>query len=477
MIFGPIPVATAAGTLLAHSVRLRQRTLKKGRLLSAADIEALKAEGVATVTAVRFEPGEVTEDIAAERIALAVKGPGIRVNAPFTGRVNMFAEKAGVLVMDRERLNRINLVDESVTVATLEPFVRVSDEQMVATIKIIPFAAPEAVLRRVEAIARIGDPLVRCEPFRRMRVALIQSTLPGIKTTVLDKTVDVTRERLSSLGAHLSGERRCDHTAEAIAFALKASMADVPDFVLITGATAIVDRQDALPAGIVAAGGEVIHFGMPVDPGNLILMGEFRGRPVVGLPGCARSPKLNGFDWVLARLCAGVQVGQQEIMRMGAGGLLAEIPSRGHPRATQPDGTAQEAPRASRIAGLVLAGGRSSRMGEQNKLLLDVDGKTMLAHVLDTVAASDCCATVAVTGHETDLVSPLLAGRDLLAVHNPDYARGLSTSLKAGLRGLPKEIDGVLVCLGDMPKVTARHLNQLIESAGGQGDYSPDLRW
>jgi molybdenum cofactor cytidylyltransferase len=240
------------------------------------------------------------------------------------------------------------------------------------------------------------------------------------------------------------------------------SLADQPDFVLIAGASAIVDRQDALPAGIVAAGGKVDHFGMPVDPGNLILMGEVEGLPVVGLPGCARSPKLNGFDWVLARLCANLPVGSQEIMSMGAGGLLAEIPSRGHPRATQPDGTALEAPRAPRIAALVLAAGRSTRMGAANKMLQEVDGKPMLASVLDAVEASECSTTVAVTGYETDAVSPLLAGRDLLAVHNPNYAQGLSSSLKAGLRALPRDIDGVLVALGDMPRVSAAHINRLI---------------
>jgi molybdenum cofactor cytidylyltransferase len=235
-----------------------------------------------------------------------------------------------------------------------------------------------------------------------------------------------------------------------------------PDILLIAGASAIVDRRDALPAGIVAAGGSIRHFGMPVDPGNMILMGVLDGVPVVGLPGCARSPKLNGFDWVLERLCANLPVGAQEIMAMGAGGLLAEIPSRGHPRATQPDGTANEAPRAPRIVALVLAAGRSTRMGSANKLLQPVAGKPMLAHTLDAVAEADICATVVVTGHETDAISPLLAGRDLLAVHNPNYADGLSTSLKAGLRALPHDIDGVLVCLGDMPRVSAAHLNRLI---------------
>lgn len=466
MIFGPMPVAEAQGALLAHSVRAGKRTFKKGRLLSEADVADLAAAGVATVTAVRFEAGEVAEDEAAERIAQSVLGPGVRANAPFTGRVNLFAEEAGVLVMDRGRLDRINLIDESATIATLEPYASVEAGQMVATIKIIPFATSESVLRRIDTIAATGGKLVQVAPFRAKRAALVQSTLPSVKESVLDKTVEITKGRLEPLGAVLTGERRCEHTADAIAGAVREALADEPDFLLIAGASAIVDRQDALPAGIVAAGGKVNHFGMPVDPGNLILMGEVEDLPVVGLPGCARSPKLNGFDWVLARLCANLPVGPQEIMGMGAGGLLAEIPSRGHPRATKPDGTAphgstNEAPRAPRIGALVLAAGRSTRMGQANKMLQIVDGKPMLASVLDAVAASECCATVVVTGHETDKISPVLSGRDLLAVHNPNFAEGLSTSLKAGLRALPPDLDGVLVLLGDMPRVTPAHIARL----------------
>ena len=463
MIFGPIPVADAAGALLAHSVRAGKRTFKKGRLLSVADIAALAAEGVAQVTAVRLEPGDVGEDEAAERIARLFPGEGVRANVPFTGRVNLFAEHDGVLVLDRNRLDRINLIDESATAATLEPFAEVKAGQMVATIKIIPFATTEAVLRRVEGVAASAEaPMLAVARFTAKRATLIQSTLPTVKPSVLDKTVGITEERLAERGASLLGERRSAHEAEPIAAAIRESLADAPDIVLIAGASAIVDRRDALPAGIVAAGGRIVHFGMPVDPGNMILMGEVDGIPVVGLPGCARSPKLNGFDWVLARLCADLPVGPQQIMAMGAGGLLAEIPSRGHPRATLPDGTASEAPRAPRIGALVLAAGRSTRMGAANKMLQIVDGRPMLASVLDAVAASECCATVVVTGHETDKISPLLAGRDLLAVHNPNFADGLSTSLKAGLRAMPLGLDGVLVVLGDMPRVSAAHINRLI---------------
>src|SRR4029453_19352284 len=123
------------------------------------------------------------------------------------------------------------------------------------------------------------------------------------------------------------------HDAGAIAGALAGVKGEGCDIFLIAGASAIVDRHDVVPTGIEQAGGKVIYFGMPVDPGNLLLTGEFDGRPVLGLPGCAKSPKYNGFDMVLERLAAGLPVGRAEIVKLGSGGLLAEISTRPQPRA------------------------------------------------------------------------------------------------------------------------------------------------
>lgn len=170
-----------------------------------------------------------------------------------------------------------------------------------------------------------------------MTAILVQTRLPGTKESVLDKTVGVTRQRLSAAGSRLAAEWRTPHEEEAVAEAVSRAKAAGADLILVAGASAIVDRRDVLPAGIEAAGGTVEHFGMPVDPGNLLLLARVDGVPVLGLPGCARSPKLNGFDWVLQRIAAGIPVDRRAVMAMGAGGLLAEIPTRPQPRAE--DGT------------------------------------------------------------------------------------------------------------------------------------------
>jgi molybdenum cofactor cytidylyltransferase len=250
------------------------------------------------------------------------------------------------------------------------------------------------------------------------------------------------------------GERRCPHEADAVAEAV----AEAPpvDLLLVAGASAITDRRDVLPAGIAAAGGRVDHFGMPVDPGNLLLLARRDGATVLGLPGCARSPKLNGFDWVLQRVGAGLPVDREQIMAMGVGGLLAEIATRPQPREVAPP------PGTPRVAVIVLAAGQSRRMGRLNKLVEPLGSKPLVAWPVDAALASRAGQVVVVTGNEPARVQEALAGRDVRFVHNPDFSDGLASSLKAGVRALGDEVDGAVICLGDMPRITGQHLDRLI---------------
>ena len=465
MKFGEVPVAEAEGAILAHSLKLGATVLKKGRVLARADLDAIAAAGLQQIVVARLEPGDLREDAAAARIAAAAAGPNITVANAFTGRANLFAEARGLLVFDRDRLDRLNLVDESVTLGTLPPFAVVEPRQMVATVKIIPFAVPEAAVASAAEFAAAGEALLRVAAFVPRDIALIQTRLPGFKESILDKTRQVTEQRLAALGCRLVAEERCAHTVAELAPRIAAAAAQGADFVFVHGASVIVDRRDVIPEAVVAAGGRVDHFGMPVDPGNMLLLCHVGDTPVLGLPGCARSPKVNGFDRVLERLVAGVPVGPQDIMRMGAGGLLAEIPSRPLPRAEASPAPAakpeKKVPPGPRIAALLLAAGQSSRMGS-NKLLAEVEGRPMVARVAQRLLSSHARPIVAVLGNEADRVDAALGKLPVERVRNPAFAEGLSSSLKAGLAALPPEIEGVIVCLGDMPLVAGRDLDRLI---------------
>lgn len=455
MKFGPVPVAEAAGAIAVHSIRAPGAVLKKGTLMGGAEIAMLQAAGIDTVVVARLDAGDVPEDVAAAEIAAAGAGEGVRVDKAFTGRCNLFAETAGVLVVDAAAIDRVNQIDESITLATLPVYKPVVEGEMIATVKIIPFAVERTTRDRVLAAAQGGKPLVRVAPYRVRRVGVISTRLPGLADKVIDKTLKVTAERLAPAGAEIVAERRVPHAPEALTRAIEEVTAAGAELVLIFGASAIADRRDVIPSAIEASGGRIEHFGMPVDPGNLLLIGDLGGRPVLGAPGCARSPKENGFDWVLMRLLAGLAVTRAEIARMGVGGLLMEIVTRPQPRE-------KPAPaEGRRVAAIVLAAGQSRRMGGPNKLLAEIGGQPLVRRVVGEVLASPARPVVVVTGHQRERVEAALAGLPVALVHNPDFADGLSTSVKAGIAALPPEADGAVICLADMPRIDAALIARL----------------
>jgi molybdenum cofactor cytidylyltransferase len=457
MQFGSSPVAAAQGGILAHSVRTSGLVFRKGRILSEADIAALIAAGLTSVVIARLEKNDVGEDEAAARLARALAGRHVRVGAAFTGRANLYALEQGLAIVDQARIDALNLVDESITLATVGPYSRVATRQMLATVKIIPFAAPGMAVAAAEAALAGATQALSIAPFREMRAALISTVLPGAKPSLPDMNRSALDKRLGSIGSQVVFERRTAHEVLPLAAAIQEAIDAKADPVLIFGASAITDRRDVIPAAIVEAGGQVDHFGMPVDPGNLLLMGHVGDTIAVGLPGCARSPKLNGIDFILWRIAAGQQVGRREIATMGVGGLLSEIPTRPQPRDERP----KDVPELPRIAAIVLAAGRSTRMGS-HKLLSSIEGRPLIRYAVEAATKGSARPVVVVTGNGANEVAEAVADLPVSLANNPDYAKGLSSSLKRGLSAVPDSCDGAIVLLGDMPGVTPALVDKLI---------------
>ena len=467
MIFGAVPLEEAEGAVVAHTHRVADRVIRKGAILDAAAIAALRGAGRHEVIAARLEPGDVAEDAAATRLASLLDAPGLTVGRAGTGRVNLHADRAGLLRVDGDRITRINLVSDALTVATLPDYAVVAPRDMVATIKVIPFAVPGAELDAVETAVRDGGSAFSLHPFRPLAVGLVLTELPGLKESVTEGTIAATRARVTGLGGTLLPPLRARHAELPIAAALTCLLEAGAELLLVAGASATVDRRDVGPAAVVHAGGEIVHFGMPVDPGNLICVGRIGAIPALVLPGCARSPKPNGIDLVLHRLFAGLPAGGPEIMRMGIGGLLKDT-DRPLPRAkTAAVGTtpAQAAPHRKTAAAIVLAAGKSTRMAPHNKLLVtDRAGRAMVARVVDNILSSRARPILVVTGHRADEVRAAVGGRPVVFVDAPDYEQGLAASLKAGIGALPEDAPAAIVCLGDMPLVTGRMIDRLIDS-------------
>ncbi|HLG84883.1 MAG TPA: molybdopterin-binding/glycosyltransferase family 2 protein [Bradyrhizobium sp.] len=456
MKFGPASPREALGGVTVHTLRHGSLLLKKGTTIGAAEVEALEKAGVKDVVVVRLEPGDVSEDEAASSIANAVTGAGIHVERAFTGRANLFAARAGVLVIDRAIVDGINGIDEAITFATLPAYKPVVEGEMIATVKIIPFGV-EGRLRDA-AVKAAGSGALRIAPYVIKRVGVVSTLLPGLAPKVIEKTLRVTAERLAPAGAAIIAEKRVPHEEKALSAAVKDMLAQGAELVIVFGASAIADRRDVIPAAITGIGGAIEHFGMPVDPGNLLLVGSAAGVPVLGAPGCARSPVENGFDWVLMRLLAGLKVTRAELMGLGVGGLLMEIVTRPQPR-TKPETEGNR-----HVAAIVLAAGRSTRMGGPNKLLAELNGKKLVRIAAEQALASRASEVIVVTGHQADLVEQALTGLKVKFVRNADFAGGLASSVKAGIAAVSKDADGAVICLGDMPLIDARLIDRLVEA-------------
>lgn len=328
MKFGPVPVEEAKGAILAHSHKVAGGVLKKGVVLDAGHIAQLQESGARTVTVARLVPGDVHENDAALRLARALvpdpETQGLRLSGAGTGRVNLYATRPGILEVVTEAIAALNDVDPMITLATLPEWDRVEPGRMAATIKIISYAVPEIALRAAEEVAQSA---MRVRSAQYATATLIE-TSTGTEP-MSEKGRGAIEARLERLGVVLSPRLQVPHKTAPLA----AQLWDVPgEVVLILTASATSDPADVAPAAVRAAGGTVTRFGMPVDPGNLLFLGHLRDCPVIGLPGCARSPALNGADWVLERVLCGVDVSSQDIAAMGVGGLLKDIPTRPLPR-------------------------------------------------------------------------------------------------------------------------------------------------
>ncbi len=328
MKFGPVPVARAEGAILAHSLKVAQGRLRKGVRLEPAHLDQLRAAGITEVTVARLDPGDLHEDTAAQNLAEAlIEGAGdIHLTRPFTGRVNLIADRPGVVLLDAERINAANAVNPMITVATVAPFHQLQTGGMAATVKIIAYGVPGAALGRAADLARGAIRLAT--PVHRTATLILTEIEGGPG----DKGMDAVENRLTGLGMRLAETLRCAHDEAALAAAIGQAAGDI---ILILTASATSDAHDTAPQALRRAGGRIERFGLPVDPGNLLFLGELQGRPVIGLPGSARSPVLHGADWVLARVACGLPANSAHLGALGVGGLLKEIPTRPQPRRAQ----------------------------------------------------------------------------------------------------------------------------------------------
>lgn len=331
-MFGDVPIDDVVGAILAHKLydNNGKMIFNKGHIIVADDIDVLRQQGLTSITVKQLGVSDLQEDVAAKRIAQAVTGENINMRTPGVGRANITAAKRGILHINVPGLELLNNICDGITIATLREYTLVNEGEMVGLVKVIPFAIPEARVIDVERIAETTKDILSIRPLQKKRVAFIVSGTESTEKRLMNAFCPAVGKRIADWGSEMLKPDYVMHTEAAIADAIQAH-ADA-DMIIVSSISAIIDRHDVVPSALERAGGSVTIHGVPVDPGSLLMMGYLGEIPVVGAPGCVKSPKTNVFDWIIPRLLTDERLTRANFVSMGHGGLLQDIKERPMPR-------------------------------------------------------------------------------------------------------------------------------------------------
>lgn len=450
MKFEERKIADAEGWSLAHSLITGQQKWPKATLLTPEICVKITEQGINKVQVFKLENDDITEDAAAHLAANTVAGSGVNVVIEGRGRANLIANHDGIFIPGNA-IDVINQLDDAFSAASLPAYHVVSKGQLIATIKLIPYG----IERRKIAALDVKNHKASVVAFSALHTTLIST---GPKIT--DKSLDALKARIERLGGTVSALMNTSHDIETVADLLKRCQNTETDIIMLLGASAISDKRDVIPAALTQVGGSITKLGLPTDPGNLLMLGTLGDKHVIGLPGCARSPALNGFDWVLERLFAGVGFDHHSLTMMGTGGLLKEMSGRRVPRIEKKPPTNK-----SNIGALILAAGTASRAQGTSKLLSMFGSQTVIEATLAGILQQSLSEVVIVTGHNAEKLQPCLNGKNITVAHNEHYQNGMGSSLSIGARTMSEKNDYIMICLADMPFVRTETYKALLMAA------------
>lgn len=446
------------GSVIAQTYNLPGKTISKGTFVTSEIVDYFKEFDVQTILCAVPANGDIHEDEAAEAISNAIDKNQIYVEKASTGRVNFKSQSLCLVRYERALIREVNLVDESIAFSIVEHNQLLAKNDLIATLKIIPFFTQKKYVDQVISILAKNE-LFKTHSLNKKKVSLIQTSFEWQKKSMFKATSNVTRNRLEALDCSLNEEKLICHDYKALCSEIRSSTGSGIDILLISGASAITDRSDYIPKAILSEGGEIIQYGLAVDPGNLLLIGKVGNTTVIGMPGCARSPKLNGFDWVLQLLMADIPISREELAEMGAGGLLMEIASRPLPRALAKSVSKRE----KKVMGVILAAGNSTRMGKDNKLLRNIGDAPLIRNTAIEMLKSDLDSCSIVLGYQSDKVADVIKDLNVNLILNPLWKEGQASSLRAAINTLDSTYSDLLIMLGDLPGIKSIHINSIIE--------------
>jgi molybdenum cofactor cytidylyltransferase len=457
MFFGNIKVQDSLNCILAHTIVINNNKINKGTIITKKHKKFFIDNDIKNIVGARLSKNDFHEDDAANIVANKFRNSDLALEKAYTGRANILANKSGLLIIDEQKINQFNKISDNITIATLNNNSNVKKGEMIATIKIISFAVQEKFINLIKKSYLKKSLSIHSYINKKCALILTHHNKENIKLNAIsEKRI---KSRLKNLNCNLDLISKCEHDSIIISKKINSLLKKNVNLILILGSSAIVDIKDKIPEAIKISNGSIIRFGMPVDPGNLLLLGNINKTSIIGLPGCARSPSLNGFDLVLEKVISGNNISKQDISNMGVGGLLKTLNKRN---------VEEKKSKNYNITNIILAAGQSKRMEETNKLLIKIGKKTMIDKIVDTSLKSSASDTIVVLGFESERVKESLSNKKILTINNKDYNKGQSTSLQCGISGLSEDCDAAVILLADMPNINYQLINKLIEN------YDPD---
>ncbi|MEG6585718.1 molybdopterin-binding protein [Dendrosporobacter sp. 1207_IL3150] len=318
-----IRVEDAVGTILGQDLtrivpgEFKGAAFKKGHVITQADIPVLLSMGKDNVYVMELNADEVHENEAAEIVANAIVGGGLTLTEPLEAKVNIIAKHKGMVNIDVDLLMRINELD-GIAVATLHNGTVVNENELIASVKIIPLTIPKTTLAIVQKILQ-SNSVIRLLPFPERKFGMIVTGNEVYYGRIQDKFVPVIKDKLSYFDTTLTEVIFVPDSAEQISEAVS-KLIKTNDFVVVSGGMS-VDPDDVTPEGIRKSGASVEVYGTPVLPGAMFLLAYLNDKPVLGIPACGMFCKTTILDVVLPKIIIGEKISRRYIASLGHGGL------------------------------------------------------------------------------------------------------------------------------------------------------------
>ena len=446
------------GCLLMHSVFLEDGRIRKGKIIDKNDIAMMERSDIEKVQVGELEDDDIGENAASGLIAKAIATNQFSVSPTLSGKTNITSIADGLIEIDEGNVTKLNNLSPNIAVSTLNNHDVVYRGDHTVSVKIISFVISSSDLDKILNFLK-KNKIVKLKKFKSMRFGVIYTIAKNEKRSLIEKTKKSIMSRIGNYNSTIMDERVLPHNSASIKNNVVELLENNINCILLFLSTSVTDVNDIVPTVINDLGGKINSFGMPVDPGNLTLSGKINDVDIIVAAGSARSDSLNGFDWHLNCLHANIEVSQEMVNSLGVGGLLKDIDfAVKRKRVSKTIDT-----KKSNIAAVVLCAGESKRMGNRNKLLLKVAGKSLIKNYIDNISKSNVSEIVIVTGYQSIEIERELEGYDVKFIHNEKYREGMSTSLNTGINSLSKNINAAIICLPDMPMIGIYEINKLIE--------------